>query len=223
MDIAQINSQTQAAFSANSSPGSTSLGQQEFLQLLVTQLQNQDPLSPLDSAEYAAQLAQFSSVEQLVNINDGMNAMVQSQQLMSNGLNNTMAASLAGKTVSALSDRVHIEAGNAADINFRLNGIASNVDVKILDANGNVVRSEELSGFGKGDHTWSWDGKTDSGTTAPGGVYQVEFTASNGDNPVDVLTFIEGTVDRIKYTGNGVELIVDGVNIPLGDVEEIGT
>jgi len=223
MDIAKINSEAQAAFSANSSPGSTSLGQQEFLQLLVTQLQNQDPLSPLDSAEYAAQLAQFSSVEQLVNINDGMNAMVQSQQLMSNGLNNTMAASLAGKTVSALSDRVHVEPGEPTGINFRLNGVASDVEVKILDANGNVVRTEELSGFSKGDHSWSWDGKTDGGSTAPEGVYQVQIKASNGDNPVDVLTFIEGTVDRIRYTGNGVELLVDGVNIPLGDVEEIGT
>jgi len=51
----------------------------------------------------------------------------------------------------------------------------------------------------------------------------VQINASNGDNPVNALTFIEGTVDRIRYTGNGVELLVDGVNIPLGDVEEIGT
>ena len=221
-NITSINSQTSAALAANSNPGNSALGQTEFLQLLVTQLQNQDPLNPLDSAEYAAQLAQFSSVEQLVNINTGISGLVESQQLMSTGLNNTIASSLAGKTVTAISDRIGLGADRTTDVNFKLSGIASDVTINILDASGNVVRTENLSSFSQGDHSWTWDGLTSDGRSVPEGTYQVRIEASNGDNPVNALSVLQGTVSKVRYTNGGVELIVNGVAVPLGDIEEIG-
>ncbi len=223
MDITSINSNTSAALAANAQPGNSNLGQTEFLQLLVTQLQNQDPMSPLDSAEYAAQLAQFSSVEQLVNLNSGMESLISNQQMMNAGLNNTMSANLAGKSVTALSDRIAIGAEErSADVTFRLNSVASNVQVNILDSNGNVIRSENLSGFSKGDHSWTWDGKADNGRSAPAGNYRVEISAVNGETPVNALTFVKGEVESVKYTSSGVQLVVNGVAIPLGDIESIG-
>lgn len=222
MDVTSINSQTSAALAANTNPGNSALGQTEFLQLLVTQLQNQDPLNPMDSAEYAAQLAQFSSVEQLVNINSGMETLVQSQQLMSTGINNTIASTLAGKTVTAFSDKIHLGDARETDINFKLSGIASDVKINILDSAGNVVRSESLSGFGQGDHSWTWDGLSTSGQSVPEGTYQVRIEASNGENPVNALTLLQGTISKVRYTNGGVELIVNGVSVPLGDIEEIG-
>ena len=221
-NITSINSQTSAALAANSNPGSSALGQTEFLQLLVTQLQNQDPLNPLDSAEYAAQLAQFSSVEQLVNINSGMEALLESQQLMSSGLNNTIASSLAGKTVTAISDRVHLGEERLTDVNFRLSSVASDVTIRVVDATGNVVRTEQLAGFSAGDHAWTWDGTASNGRSVPEGTYQVQIEALNGENPVNALTVLQGAVSKVRYTNGGVELVVNGVPIPLGDVEEIG-
>ena len=222
MDINTIKTNTSIAQAANSNPGNASLGQTEFLQLLTTQLQNQDPLNPMNSAEYAAQLAQFSSVEQLVNLNQSMESMIYNQQLMNTGLNNSMSASLAGKEVTALSDAIFIGEDRSSDVTFRLNSIASEVEVNILDSNGNVVRTETLGSFSKGDHSWTWDGLSDSGRNVPQGTYRVEINAINGETPVNALTFMKGEVSSVKYTSNGVELIVNGVAIPLGDIEAIG-
>ena len=206
MDITSINSQTSAALAANSNPGSSELGRTEFLQLLVTQLQNQDPLNPLDSAEYAAQLAQFSSVEQLVNINSGIESLVQTQQISSTGLNNTIASTLTGKTVSAFSDRIHLGEERTTDVNFKLSGIATDVQIEILDSTGNVIRSESLSNFGQGDHKWTWDGTTTNGNSVPEGTYQVRINAANGENPISSLAVLEGKVSKVRYTNGGVEI-----------------
>ncbi len=152
------------------------------------------------------------TIEQLAN----------SQQMLNSGLSNTMAASLAGKEVRALSDKVGLQAGEDSEIQFKLNDIATEVKIEITEAAGNTVRTEELGGLGKGNHSWSWDGKSDAGNHAPDGVYSVKINAKNEDSDVDALTFIEGTAEKVHYSGNGVELLVNGAYIPLGDIEEIG-
>lgn len=224
MDIANIASQLQQQNpgSKTSGLGKQSLGKQDFLKLLVTQMQNQDPINPMDGTKFASQLAQFNSVEQLINVNSGIEQLAKSQQMLNSGLSNTMAASLAGKEVRALSDKVGLQAGEDSEIQFKLNDIATEVKIEITDAAGNTVRTEELGGLGKGNHSWSWDGKSDAGNDAPDGVYSVKINAKNEDRDVDALTFIEGTAEKVHYSGNGVELFVNGAYIPLGDVEEIG-
>src|SRR5690625_601492 len=89
----------------------SALGQQEFLHLLVAQMQNQDPLNPMDGTEFASQLAQFNSVEQLIHLNQGLGMLQASQDAMSSSLSNSMAASLAGKQVKALSNQLWLESG----------------------------------------------------------------------------------------------------------------
>ena len=203
--------------------GKSSLGQQEFLQLLVAQMRNQDPVNPMDGAEFASQLAQFNSVEQLISVNDGLDQLAMSQDLMGSSLTNSMAASLTGKDIRALSDQVFLSSEGEAEINFKLNDSASDVEIIVRTASGAEVRRESLSGIPSGDSAWTWDGLNNNGERMGEGDYTVEVVAKNGDNNVGALTFIEGFDSKVRYTSQGVYLSVNGIDIPIGDVEEVGT
>lgn len=203
--------------------GKSSLGQQEFLQLLVAQMRNQDPVNPMDGAEFASQLAQFNSVEQLISVNDGLDQLAMSQDLMGSSLTNSMAASLTGKDIRALSDQVFLSSEGEAEINFKLNDSASDVEIIVRTASGAEVRRESLSGIPSGDSAWTWDGLNNNGERMGEGDYTVEVVAKNGDNNVGALTFIEGFASKVRYTSQGVYLSVNGIDIPIGDVEEVGT
>lgn len=218
--ITQIKSETSATYRGLGTPGSE-LGKDEFLRLLVTQLQNQDPVNPMDSSQFASQLAQFNSVEQLINVNTSLEALNEAQQLIGTGLNNTLASSLPGKTVRAASNQVMLEGGEA-NIDFNLGTAASEVEVTIRNSSGVVVRTETLKNKGAGDNIWAWNGKASDGKSLPEGKYTVEVTAKDGENSVQATTYINGQVSRVKYTSEGVQLLVNGIFIGLGDVEEVG-
>lgn len=194
------------------------LGKDEFLKLLITQLQNQDPMNPLEGTEFATQLAQFNSVEQLLNLNEQVASLSEAQMMMSSGLNNSLAANLTGKNVKVVSDFIEPESGG---MHFRLQDSASSVELNILDANGTLIRSDTLGSLGKGDHHWIWDGKSGDGKSVPEGSYIVKLSAKNGDSEVAGLTFTEGEVEKVRFTGQGVKVMVNGQLLPLGDVEEI--
>jgi flagellar basal-body rod modification protein FlgD len=198
------------------------MGQQEFLQLLIAQMRNQDPVNPMDGSQFASQLAQFNSVEQLIGVNDGLKNLQGTQNMMSASLTNSMAASLTGKQVRALSSQVHLNASEATAVQFKLNNTADEVDVIIRNASGAEVRRETMKGVASGDNSWEWDGLNNSGDRMGEGDYYVEIQAKNGDQPVGSLTFIEGVANKVRYSGEGVLLTVNGVEVPIGDVEEVG-
>ncbi|MEX0648317.1 MAG: flagellar hook capping FlgD N-terminal domain-containing protein [Balneolaceae bacterium] len=198
------------------------LGKNEFLQLLITQMRHQDPLNPMEGTEFASQLAQFNSVEQLINLNDGVENLAIAQDLMSSGLNNSLAASLAGKKVRVMSSEIAFNGSDDSGVHFRLQNPASSVEINIMDQNGTIIRSEKMENLGAGDHTWAWDGKTGNGLTAPQGTYSIDIKSMNGDDEINTLTFMEGEVEKVRFSDRGVELLVDGILLPLGDVEEIG-
>ncbi len=221
MDINNILSQTSQAFNQKDKASNSEMGQQEFLQLLVAQMRNQDPINPLDSKEFAAQLAQFNSVEQLISVNNGLSTLQGSQEMMSASLTNSMAASMTGKHVKALSSEVYLAPGGQSNIQYKLNNSASEVEIVIRNESGSEVRREKLSGVAGGENQWSWDGRNDSGDRMADGNYYVEIQASNEGSKVDALTYVEGTVGKVRYTGSGVFLHVNGVNVSIGDVEEV--
>ncbi len=221
MDIQGINS---TLTQYNSEPqGKSKLGQQEFLQLLVAQMRNQDPVNPMDGAEFASQLAQFNSVEQLISVNQGLDQLTMSQDLMGSSLTNSMAASLTGKDIRALSNQIFLSSEGNAEINYKLNDSASEVEIIVRTASGAEVRRESLKGIPEGDSKWTWDGFNNNGERMGEGDYTVEVVAKNGDNNVGALTFIEGLASKVRYTAQGVYLSVNGIDIPIGDVEEVGT
>jgi len=221
MDINNILSQTSQAFNQKDKASNSEMGQQEFLQLLVAQMRNQDPINPLDSKEFAAQLAQFNSVEQLINVNSGLSTLQGSQEMMSASLTNSMAASMTGKHVKALSSEVYLAPGGQSNIQYKLNNSASEVEIVIRNESGSEVRREQLSGVAGGDNQWTWDGRNDAGDRMGDGNYYVEIQASNEGSKVNALTYVEGTVGKVRYTGSGVFLHVNGVNVSIGDVEEV--
>ncbi len=222
MDIGQVNAQAQLASQNDKSlTGNSKLGQDQFLQLLVAQMQNQDPINPMDGKEFASQLAQFNSVDQLIGVNNGLSELGQSQQLMRAELTNSMASSLTGKQVRALSSNVNLQAGEDANINYDLNNSASEVEIVIRDSSGKEVRRETVDGAAAGDNSWSWDGKSNDGVDVPDGQYNVEINATNGDDSVKARMFIEGTANKIRFTGAGVRVSIDGVEVPIGDIETV--
>lgn len=222
MDIGQIGAQSQmAALDKQAPAGKGKMGQEQFLQLLVAQMQNQDPINPMDGKEFASQLAQFNSVEQLIGVNDGLNKLSQSQQLMRTELTNSMASSLTGKKVRALSNKVNLEAGKEANICFDLNNPASEVEVVIRDFSGNEVRRKTIEGVPEGENNWNWDGKSNDGIEVPDGNYSVEINAKNGDSGVKARMFLEGIANKVRFTGDGVQISIDGVEVPIGNIETV--
>lgn len=223
MDVSNINSLTSLANSQRNSGNKNELGQQEFLQLLVAQMRNQDPINPMDGAEFASQLAQFNSVEQLISVNNGLGNLQNSQQMMSASLTNSMAASLTGKHVKALSNEVHLASGESANVQYKLNSSASEVEFIIRSESGAEVRRETVNGVASGDNTWVWDGRNESGDRMADGNYTIEVRASNDGSRVESLTYIEGNVDKVRYSGNGVFLSLNNVQVAIGDVEEVSS
>lgn len=222
MELSGINGTTASAQKDVSGAGRTELGKDEFLKLLITQLRHQDPLNPMEGTEFATQLAQFNTVEQLINLNSGIEGLALAQNIMAAGLNNSLAASLTGKSARVLSQSIYTDGTSDQIIHLRLRELAAETDITIRDSNGNVVRTETIRNLDRGDHTWTWDGKSDAGIRAPEGEYTIEVNARNNDRNVTALTFIEGLVEKVRFTSNGVELQINGLRLPLGDVEEIG-
>ena len=223
MDINSINANTASAFQKQNSVGKTDMGQKQFLQLLVAQMRNQDPINPVDGADFASQLAQFNSVEQLIDVNSGLDTLQSSQNLMSASLTNSMAATLTGKQVRAISDQVNLSAEGNSEINFKLRSAAEEVEIVIRNASGTEVRRETLNGVSSGDNNWTWDGLNNSGERLGEGNYQVEVIAKNGDENVNALVFMEGVASKVRFSGNGVFLSINGIEVPISDVEEVGT
>ena len=221
MDISQINSDTASVAAASRNPGKTDLGKDDFLQLLVTQLRNQDPTNPMKSQEFASQLAQFNSLEQLINVNSGLEELAASQESTSTGMINTLASTLTGKQVKVQTNQLSLGAEGGTPVNFDLAKDAPTVELKIYDASGNEVRSVTLANQSEGGNSWQWDGKSNSGSRLPEGEYSVEVNAGDGETSIDGFAFLKGNVDKVKYSSDGIKLQVNGVYVGMGQVEEI--
>lgn len=200
-----------------------SLGKDDFLKLLVSKLQNQDPLKPMDDESFVAELAQFSSLEQMNNISDGITKQNQLSFLQSQGLNNVMASGLIGKEVKAQFTTLSVDATNRPTINFTLDQAASKMTLKIKDASGQVIRTLSADNLPAGVGSIVWDGKDEMGNRVSEGSYTVEATATKagGDNFKPALTLV-GVVRQVIYRSGAAYLVVDGAEIGLGDVLGVG-
>jgi flagellar basal-body rod modification protein FlgD len=223
MDTQSISS----ILSSNSSKGETAtsndiLGKDQFLKLLISQLQNQNPLEPMNDQEYVAQMAQFSSLEQLQNMNSSLSQNMQYNMLLSQTINNTMATSLIGKQITADSDSVGIISGSGADITFTSAGFAPSGTITITDESGAVVRSLQVSSLQSGDNSIYWNGKDDLGNNVVSGDYTYQVNLKNTDGQtITVSNYRTGTVDSVKYVGGQAYLLVDGAYISLSQVREV--
>lgn len=195
--------------------GSAGVSQSEFLTLFVTQLQHQDPLSPLEPDQLTAQLAQFASLEQLTGVNTRLDQLsVLSQQ----GL-----LSLIGRDVAFGGGGVSVESGDASKVGYELEKAAARVTATVRSADGSVVRVVDLGGQEVGRHQFDWDGKDAAGTTVPDGQYRVTISAAEGPEgtPVQLDLTIRDTVDGVDFSVDPPVLLVGGLRIPLDKVHEV--
>lgn len=206
----------ESSTSSSSSDSNSALDKDDFLQLLVTQLQNQDPLNPLDDKEFIAQLAQFSSLEQMNNIATGLdtlNETVSKQDALSasNYIGTYVAAD--GNTVSKLDDGI-------TPLYFTLNDDAVSVTISVYDKNGNIVSSEVLDAMQEGEYTFSWDGLNYNGDEVANGQYDVYFAAlKDDDSSVLVDTEVTGQIIGITKGDDGVEFTLnDGRSVSFDDI-----
>jgi flagellar basal-body rod modification protein FlgD len=223
MEISLQNALSNQTLGSNQPANKNQLGQQQFLQLLVAQMRHQDPSNPMNGAEFASQLAQFNSVEQLINVNSGIRSLQQSQDIMGMGLTNSLAASLTGKHVTALSNQIHLSPAEGSQIKFKLAAPASDVEIVIRNSAGAEVRRIPLQQLDSGDNQFHWDGLSNSGDRMPEGTYTVSISAKSGENNVQSLTYLEGLATKVRFTPAGVFLKVNGIDVPIGNVEELST
>ncbi|MCD4828522.1 MAG: flagellar hook capping protein [Candidatus Cloacimonetes bacterium] len=196
--------------------GNGSMDKDDFLLLLVTQLQYQDPLEPVSNSEMAAQLAQYSQLETLNN----MHATMQDQLLLDQSLNNSFMTSLIGKDVKAYGNAATYD-GNDVELSYYLGG-NGDVTVKIYDEDGQLVQTIDQGNERYGDRSVVWDGIDQYGNTVPEGNYTFEVEATdNTGNPIQTETYTQGMVEGITYLQGSPFLLIHGQPVNLGNVISI--
>ncbi len=221
LDVNGVNQLYQSSHQASRDPLRT-LGKDDFLRLLTVQLENQDPLSPLNNEDMIAQLAQFSSLEQLENINANLERNNDLDLLLTQVLNNTTAAGLIGKEVVAVGETIHLDSSGSAEIHFKLNEPAHRVVVTIMDENGTEIRKFERQDLVSGENTVIWDGKDDEGHDRAEGNYTVRVEAFDRDGEaIDVMTLLTGTVSSVKFVDGEAVFVVNGVEVKISDIIEL--
>lgn len=166
MDVNALSTVTGTTKGSTASAASKTMGKDAFLKLLVTQLQHQDPLNPADSTEFTSQLAQFSSLEQLSNVNDNLNML----KLYQASMNNAQAVSFIGKDIVSKGKTLQVTPGQPVSCEFSLGADAKRVAVSIYDAAGNFVKDIRATALKAGAQSLSWDGKDRNGNTVADGA-----------------------------------------------------
>lgn len=187
------------------------LGKDEFFKIMVTQIQHQDPTKPYQNEQMASQMAQFSALEQMMNVNSNLEKLSESQQ----PLHHLGAAGLIGKYVTADSSRFVHKEGKYSDLRFDLPADAKKVRLMILNERGETVREIEYGEMKKGTQTVAWNGKRGNNTNAPNGNYMIQVTALNERNQsIPVQTLNTNVVHGVAYEGKDTVLLIGDIRKP---------
>lgn len=203
-----------AAGKVSSSRASLATNFETFLTLLTAQLKNQDPLSPLDSNEFTAQLTQMTGVEQQLLTNDLLTSLLSAQQ--SNGMGG--ASSYIGQDVTAVWAADKLTDGQAS-WSYELGAAATAATLTVVDGSGKTVWTGDAPALGEGVHDFTWDGATTAGgKAADGGVYTLKVTAKNGANSVASQVLTRGQVTGVEMYDGAPYLNVGNSIVPLSTV-----
>jgi flagellar basal-body rod modification protein FlgD len=205
----------------NSATGKKALGKDAFLQLLVTQLKNQNPLEPQDNGAFVAQLAQFSSLEGITTLNDTVSGLASNY----NSSQALQASSLVGRSVIAPGGSAVVDTSKSFNGTIAVPASVDPVTVKITDADGKVVRTIGLGSQNAGTSSFIWDGKNDAGEVAKAGTYTFGATATYDGKATSLVTYLPATVNSVTISQTGGELMLNlaGLgSIALSKVQTIG-
>jgi len=196
-----------------------SMGKSDFLKLLVAQLEHQDPLAPQEGQEFAAQLAQFSSLEQLTNINGNL----ETSQTYDLALSNSSMVNLIGKTVDAPGNRFDLGEDETETLRFSLAKEASDVMISVFDSTGAIVSKPSIGASGAGIKEFLWNGKDANGSQLPAGSYSFSVTAEGpSGNFIETKTFAAGIVTDIVFEGNEAFAVVNEQKINVNQISKVG-
>lgn len=198
---------------------SNDLGKNEFLELLVAQLNNQNPLEPQENGEFIAQLAQFSQVEGIEKLNSSMETILSGYQ-SSQAL---QASSLVGRKVIVPTDKAVVDTSETFKASLVLPVSSSNVYVNVYDDTGATVSRVNLGPQEAGNISFMWDGKDASGNTLPPGTYKFEAQATYDGETKGLYTLLPANVDSVTLGGSELLLNLAGLgSVPLSSVQVIG-
>lgn len=221
MALAATNASTaSAAAAAGTNTGASALGSlssnfNTFLSLLMTQLKNQDPTSPLDTNQFTSQLVQFASVEQQINTNRSLGQLInltQSGQVI-------QSSAMVGRRVEVASDQLALQNGSAA-VKFSA-PTAGPVNVAVFAANGAKV-ADGLVNATAGSNEWTWNGRNGNGAQLRDGAYRVAVTGSNADGSARALPFtVLGTATGVAQQDNAVKLQMGALTVDFTAVKSV--
>jgi flagellar basal-body rod modification protein FlgD len=211
-----IASQTPAL--TNMGGKDVSMGKEDFLKLLVAQLQHQDPLNPADPTEFTAQLAQFGQLEQLTNANKNLEQLGR----MSGEMEKMSALSLIGQDVVAEGSAFHFN-GEAMQLGYRLDTPADKVTLYVQNQSGSTLTTITARETSSGQYFVDWDGYTDSGMPLVPGDYSLIVHAIDADEKtIDSKSLIKGRVEAVDLGGTGVQLDTSSGTFALGRITKAG-
>ncbi len=190
----------------------------QFMTLLTTQLQNQDPLEPMKTEEFTQQLVQFAGVEQQINMNASLEQLIALQGSMEN----STAVSYLGKTVATENNKVPLQDGSAS-FQYTLPQETANTSILIRNPNGVLVRTLE-GDVNAGTHKVDWDGQDQYGNPLADGTYTVEVAATSQDGEfLEGAVIARGVVDGITFEDGSATLTMGGISVPLDQVLGVTT
>ncbi len=199
-------------------PDNSVLGKDDFLSLLVAQLQHQDPLNPAESTEFTAQLAQFSSLEQLQNIDTTLNGF----EVYQSTLNNIQSTGFIGKTVTATGSMVAVKGGTLDPIRFDLSNDADSVYIQIYDSVGGFVADIDAGARHAGEQQADWNGEDSTGRPVEDGTYSFTVMAMKADGSiVSSSSYTTGVVTGIDYKTGATNLLINDQEVPISSVIRI--
>lgn len=196
------------------------MGQDAFLELMITQMNNQDPFKPMENGEFLTQIAQFSQVS---GINELQNSFAQLAASLTSS-QALQASGLVGRNVLVPSEIGLLPQGGALRGTVELPMDTSQLVLSVVDASGEVVRSIEMGAHSAGDVAFAWDGITNAGTAAAPGRYRVRAEFQTGEHSVAAQTFVTASVDSVTIggAGQGLTLNLTGLGqVDFAQVREI--
>ncbi len=217
-------SPTSSTNSTNTATTGSSASQQiagnfdEFLQMLTTQLQNQDPLDPMDTNSFTQELVEFSSVEQQIDMNTNMSTLISLQQATTD----VSALQLVGSTVTVSGTSATLASGSSAT--WSLNSpSAATANITISNSSGQTVYTGTAS-LTAGSQSYSWNGQGTNGVTEPAGSYTLSISATTASGQsVTVSTQVQGTVSAVNTSANPPTLTVSGQTVPISEIQSINS
>ena len=191
------------------------IGELDFMTLLVAQIKNQDPMSPMDNAEFTGQITQFTMLDEL----QSMTQKLDENLMMSASLNNTAMLGLVGKNITVEGDSVQVEDGQVSINALACDGPGT-AEIEIKDENGNVVRTIHQT-VKQGLNDITWDGLLEDEGLAPDGDYTMSVKVTNQDTAVSSITLMTGPVEGLRYDNNVGVVTIGGEEFSVSEIYQI--